>query len=239
MARFFGLAALGASLWALMTRRANASIPPVVTRDDSPAFPIQLPTDLPPLVTMPPPAPIIEAPTIITDAPNVVDPLPAFLYAIRRAEHNAVDVANGIDYRTFYGGRRFSNLSDHPAATGEIKPVQLSREMCIRAGFSSGVCYSTAAGGYQATLPTWNEFRAAGSWGPRLPDFSQASQDEFARRVLLKTGALAALQSGDLRRAVYLASSRWASLPGSTAGQPTRSYDFVVAAFNDGLGNLG
>lgn len=158
--------------------------------------------------------------------------LRAFLYALRKSEHLGADVASGADYRTFYGGSQFSDLSDHPVNTGEKQGVPLPPEWCRRLGYAGGKCVSTAAGAYQFTRPTWDELRNRGEW---LPDFSPESQDEAARRLLAKDGALPHVLSGNLDSALRIASRRWASLPGSTAGQHTRSIEFVAQAFNEGL----
>ena len=165
----------------------------------------------------------------MTDAAKRVD---AFLYAIRASEHLAKDVVSGAAYNTYYGGSTFTNMADHPVNTGEKVGVPLPREWCIRLGYSGGKCVSTAAGAYQFTRPTWNELR---EMSPRLPDFGQASQDEAARRLLAKIGALPLIERGDYAQAVRIASSRWASLPDSTAGQGGRSPEFVLAKINEFL----
>lgn len=157
--------------------------------------------------------------------------LPAFLFMIRRAEHSRSDAESGRAYKVFYGGKTFDGIDDHPTRTGERMGVPLDARVCRAAGLRAG-CVSTAAGAYQITAPTWDEFRAAGSWGPRLPDFSEASQDEAARRILQRIGALDALNAGDFEGAVMLAGSRWASLPGSTAQQNPKTIE-VVAGFYD------
>lgn len=162
------------------------------------------------------------------------DPIGAFLYMIRSAEHRASDVRSGADYGTFFGGARFTNFADHPVNTGELKGVPLKPEWCRAAGFPSGRCVSTAAGAYQFTRPTWNELRAAGRWGPRLPDFSPRSQDEAAVRLLGRLGVPSHLARGDLEAAILAAAPRWASLPGSTSGQPQKSMAFAIAKFNEG-----
>ncbi len=162
----------------------------------------------------------------------------AMLTAIRFAEHKDDDVKNGRDYFTFYGGARFEGTADHPAITGERQPVRLPERFCRAAGFK-GTCYSTAAGAYQINVPTWREFRRAGAWGPRLNDFSPASQDEAARRILQATGAIARLDAGDLSGAIRLASGRWASLPGSTAGQPLERSETFARNFYAALEQYG
>lgn len=156
----------------------------------------------------------------------------AFLFMIRCCEHSAADVAEGVDYQTFYGGARFWDLSDHPVITGEMQGVPLPAQMCINAGFKSGVCVSTAAGAYQFTRPTWVSVRAQGA---RLPDFTPESQDAGALRLLEQIGALAAIDRGDVRGAIALAGKRWASLPGAIGKQGQRSYDFALSKFNEGL----
>lgn len=168
------------------------------------------------------------------------DRLGAFLYMIGSAEVSPSAMQSGLAYQTFYGGSRFYDLSDHPVLTGEKQGIRLPDEWCRRAGFGPG-CVSTAAGAYQITLSTWGTatrpgVRDAGAWGPRLPDFSPASQDEAARRILILCGALPLIEDGDFQGALSRASVRWASLPGSTAGQGGKSFADVFAYYSAALG---
>lgn len=163
--------------------------------------------------------------------------LRAFLYAIRRSEHLASDVASGMDYWTFYGGSRFLSSHDHPALTGEKSGVRLPDQMCINAGFAPG-CVSTAAGAYQINVPTWREFRRAGGWGPELTDFSPESQDEAARRIIARENALSAVEAGDWETALQLVGNRWASLPTSTSGQGGRTFAQFAEYLYTALGML-
>lgn len=163
------------------------------------------------------------------------DRLGAFLYMIGAAEVSPQAMNSGLAYQTFYGGSRFHNMTDHPAITGEKAGIRLPDEFCRRAGFGPG-CVSTAAGAFQINAPTWRDVRIAGSWGPRLPDFSAASQDEAARRILILCGALPFIEAGDFANALAAASVRWASLPGSTAGQGGRSFADVFSWYNAALG---
>lgn len=203
------------ALLALAARRAYAA--PVETRSDAEILGVGLPEF--------PQGEILDTPSL-----NVA----AFLYTIRRAEHAAGDVASGEDYRTFYGGSRFSDLSDHPVHTGEKQGVPLSPEMCRRAGYGPG-CVSTAAGAYQMRVSTWDSLR---SKMPYLTDFSPQSQDESAIRLLDEIGALRYIRAGEFHYAVSLASKRWASLPGSPYGQATRSDDEVFSYYNEAGGLL-
>jgi lysozyme len=171
----------------------------------------------------------------IRSAYDTDDLMSAFLAMIRRAEVGGFDDA--LRYRTFFGGARFTDLSDHPVATGAMRGVRLSDAMCRGAGFGPG-CVSTAAGAYQFILPTWRRLRAAGAGGagsPRLTDFSPASQDEAARRLVRQIGADILLQQGRVTDAITKAGSQWASLPGSRAGQPQRNMDTLVGWFSDAL----
>lgn len=157
----------------------------------------------------------------------------AFLYMIRSCEHLASDVASGADYQTFYGGSRFDDLSDHPVITGEKEGVVLPYEVCISAGFVSGNCVSTAAGAYQFIKRTWSELR---NIQPRLPDFSQQSQDIAAVRLLRAIDVIEPLLSDDIQTAIKKASARWASLPFSTANQRPKPLNYALSKYNEYLG---
>ena len=186
-------------------------------------------TDYPP---PPPPDGFVTGDVLGADLDSQIN---AFLYMIRNAEHVPAAVRTGRDYGTFYGGASFSDFSDHPVLTGEKRGVPLPDEMCRAAGFGPG-CVSTAAGAYQIIVPTWKRVRAAGSWGPRLNDFSIQSQDEAARRLLIESGALRQLTAGNIPAAIEKASRIWASLPGSTAQQNPKPMGTVLAYFIDGGG---
>lgn len=164
--------------------------------------------------------------------------LAAFLYVIKASEHRFPDdVNNDACYNLFYSRIPFSNLSDHPVITKELRGVRLPDSMCANAGFPPG-CVSTAAGAYQIIKPTWERARRSGTWGSRLPDFSKASQDEAARRILQMAGALDFVLAGDFETAIEKASPQWASLPKSTARQNPKSWRFVAARYDEGLGLL-
>ena len=155
----------------------------------------------------------------------------AMLYMIRASEHvYPRDVENDAAYNIFYGGARFSDLSDHPVNTGEMKPVKLSDAMCRAAGFGPG-CVSTAAGAYQIIRPTWNRIRDK----LQLPDFSKQSQDRAAIELLEESGAMELLGLDDVLGAIRKASTVWASLPGSTAQQNPKSLAYALERYSDGL----
>jgi muramidase (phage lysozyme) len=156
----------------------------------------------------------------------------AFLYMIRSAENRLVP--DFERYFRMYGNARFFNTDDHPVLTGEKTGVPLPVRLCRAAGFAPG-CVSTAAGAYQIIAPTWSRVRAAGAWGPRLPDFGMSSQDEAARRLLIESGALLAIEAGDISRAIAQTAPVWASLPGSRAGQGGVTLAAALRLFDDGL----
>lgn len=144
----------------------------------------------------------------------------AFLAMLRFAEGTAD--ANG--YRAVYGHtpaapKLFGSFSAHPVESGEWKGAKLTDAQCSGAGYGPG-CITTAAGAYQFTLPTWTRMRQALG----LPDFSPASQDQAALRLIADLGALADVDAGRLDAAISKLRRTWASLPGAGyAGQPERS----------------
>jgi muramidase (phage lysozyme) len=163
--------------------------------------------------------------------------LDAVQFMIRSCEHRfPQDVVQTENcYQIFYGGAMFTDLSDHPVNTGEMKGVPLPAAMCVAAGFADGVCVSTAAGAYQITRPTWNAIRQASSLGPYLADFSPASQDEACRRLIVQKGAMPAIAAGDFQTAIGLLAGTWASLPGSHAQQNPKDLAFALARINESL----
>lgn len=168
-----------------------------------------------------------------TDPARNVD---AFLFMLRSAEHRFPDDVRDSDtaYRVFYGGSLFNSFADHPVNTKEKTGIPLPDNVCRNAGLNPG-CVSTAAGAYQFTKPTWNNLR---NRAPRLPDFSPASQDEAARRLLDEIGALPYIERGDFATAIKIAGSKWASLPGARGGQRQHTQEFALARIDEGL-NMG
>lgn len=136
-------------------------------------------------------------------------------------------------YRVCYGyAHTVQDLRDHPALTGEWKGVQLPADMCRRAGFPNGVCYSSAAGAYQIIRPTWVKLKARLG----LVDFRSESQDLAAIDLIRSRGALADVLAGRLDAAVRKCNTEWASLPGNLAGQPQRRRDDLLTVFTDAGG---
>ena len=139
----------------------------------------------------------------------------AFLWMVRHAEGTAG--MNG--YRTMFGSGLFHSFADHPRKK-------------IRRRSGKSYITSTAAGAYQFLAGTWDECQIALG----LPDFSPASQDQAARFLINRRGALNDVLAGRLDRAIKKCNKVWASLPGSPYGQPTISLERARALFAEAGG---
>ena len=147
----------------------------------------------------------------------------AFLTVIRKAE--GTEGRGG--YRACYGySHTISDMSEHPAISGEWRGVVLPAAMCANAGFGPG-CKSTAAGAYQIIRPTWIRLRDRLG----LVDFTEASQDAAAIELIRQRGALEDVKSGRFNDAVHKSRQEWASLPGNSARQGQRSIDTLAGWF--------
>lgn len=144
----------------------------------------------------------------------------AFLATIRHSE--GTDRADD-PYRVVFGfSLILANLSDHPAITGEWTGVQTKWG------------HTSAAGAYQFERLTWMECKAALG----LMDFTAPSQDAAALFLIRQKGALDLVNMGDIEHAIWLCSSIWASLPGSTSKQPQRAVATLIDAFGKAGGTL-
>lgn len=114
-------------------------------------------------------------------------------------------------YNVIYGGQTFSSYVDHPRI---YVPINIP-------GYEGKT--SSAAGAYQFIWRTWDNLRNRLG----LPDFSPASQDAAAIELLREIGALSHIEAGNFDEGLRIASSQWASLPYSNAGQNPKS---IVAA---------
>lgn len=145
--------------------------------------------------------------------------------------HSEIGDRAADPYRVVFGFKHtIVDLSDHPVSTGEWKGEPLPDSMCIAAGLNPP-CKSTAAGAYQITHPTWEGLKALG----KLPDFSQASQDDAAVMLIRNARALDMVFAGQVGDAITACRGIWASLPGSNVGQPTRTFaDLINVYANQG-----
>jgi muramidase (phage lysozyme) len=153
--------------------------------------------------------------------------LSAFLTMISHSEgtDRAAD-----PYRVCFGFKHtIAELSDHPAITGEWSGEPLDFLGPTYAGL-----ISTAAGKYQITKHTWEALKTALS----LHDFSAASQDAAATLLIKQKGALDLVNGGQVADAIGLCHNVWASLPGSTSGQPQKTMASLVANYTSNGGGF-
>lgn len=115
----------------------------------------------------------------------------AFLAMIRKFE-------SAGRYNVLYGGGTFDSYAVHPHVRVPFFNPKTQK-----------MDYSTAAGAYQITYPTWASILSLAGNG----DFSPASQDAAAVWLLKMNGALDSIMQGDFNTALKLASRTWASLP--------------------------
>lgn len=129
------------------------------------------------------------------------------LSPVQQAVLDKLASAEGAGYNSIYGGHKFVSFHEHPQI-----PVPLP----------AGKGFSTAAGRYQLTAPTW--FEEKSKLG--LSDFSPASQDAAAwhlaeRTYRTKTGGrdLASDQAAGVTNWNALA-DRWVSLKARGPARP-------------------
>jgi muramidase (phage lysozyme) len=141
--------------------------------------------------------------------------LAAFLRAIRLGEGTSDDAG----YNRIVGGQSFTDMSTHPNVKVWVPNYHV---------------YSSAAGAYQITRPTWE-----GLMGQyNFPDFEAPSQDCMAVALIAEKGAIDLINAGDLAGAVAACAPIWASLPGSQAGQRTEAFDAVQTCYLQNGGKL-
>lgn len=151
--------------------------------------------------------------------------LAAFLATIRHSE--GTDRAPD-PYRVVYGYKHIIvDLSDHPAITGEWHGESLAN---LGPAYAGKV--STAAGAYQIIRPTWVTLKARLG----LTDFTGRSQDAAAVELIREARALDLVNAGQVANAIERCHGIWASLPGSTSGQPQRTMADLIHAYGDAGG---
>lgn len=127
--------------------------------------------------------------------------LQAFLDTIAASEGT---LGKGDDgYNVLVGGSLFEGYDDHPR-----QHVRLSDRL-----------FSTAAGRYQVLARYFDTYKTELA----LADFSPASQDAIAIRMISERGALADVEAGQFAVAIGKCRKGWASLPGAGYGQHENS----------------
>lgn len=122
----------------------------------------------------------------------MADNITAFLKLLRWCEHYPHEPSDK-DYKIMYGGGTLANLDDHPR-----KPVTKWGKT------------SSAAGAYQITVATYDEYKKKLG----LKDFSPESQDKIAMALIKQAGGLELINQGKIEEAITKLNRRWSSLPG-------------------------
>lgn len=160
--------------------------------------------------------------------------LHAFLTAIRASE----GTLGHLGYRALFGytpkrgAPVFDSYAEHP------------RILKSYTDHDGQVHHSTAAGAYQILARTYDDLmtRYHAEW-QRIASltgggFSPEVQDWMATRLIEQVHALDDVEAGRIGPAVEKCGSIWASLPSARYNQPMRSWQFVLAAYNDAGGKL-
>lgn len=121
-----------------------------------------------------------------------IDNQTAFLKLLRWCEHYPHEPSEA-NYKTMYGGGTFESFDDHP------------RKYVTKWGKTS-----SAAGAYQITVATFDEFKKKLG----LKDFTPASQDAIALAIIKQAGAISLIDEGKIEDAIRKLTGRWSSLPG-------------------------
>jgi muramidase (phage lysozyme) len=150
-----------------------------------------------------------------------IEKQPDSLAPYQRALLDVIAAGEGGEYDLMFGGRRFIDYSDHPRNPARIGKGKHAGDI------------STAAGRYQMTAPTWDDYARK----LNLRDFSPFNQD-LAAWSLAKDRFRRATKGGDLDSALrsvrpdeIKASGRnlattWTSLPGGSEQRLTED-DFL------------
>ena len=150
--------------------------------------------------------------------------LKAFLDMIARAEIGKELLAKSDNgYNIVVGSRPsmpilFGSYHDHPRLTVEYARGKKS----------------TAAGRYQILMRNYDAYKRILG----LPDFSPASQDAIAIRLIGECEAIKLIEAGQIERAIANCRSRWASFPGAGHGQNEHEMAALIAAYTQAGGNL-
>lgn len=86
---------------------------------------------------------------------------------------------------------------------------------------------STAAGRYQITRPTYLRLSKVLNTKGFAPDV----QDDMCIQLLKEAGALTLINRGAVAYAITLCHELWASLPGSTSGQPQTPFADLIHTY--------
>lgn len=114
--------------------------------------------------------------------------------------------------------RRMDSFDDHPRVT-----MQLNSKL-----------WSSAAGRYQITAPTWAVLKLR----LKLPDFSPDSQDKAALELIREKGAIVMIDAGKITDAIIACAPIWASFPGAGYNQHENSFSDLIDAYKKAGGTV-
>jgi lysozyme len=142
-------------------------------------------------------------------------------------------------YRVCFGKlHTIIDLTYHPAEHRPSGPPEWSGEqlpdhLCENVGLKPP-CWSTAAGRYQIIRPTWLRLKGL----LKLSNFAAPAQDDGAIQLIKERGALELVNAGQFEDAILKCHPEWASLPGSTAGQPQTKLADLMGFYADAGGSF-
>lgn len=122
--------------------------------------------------------------------------------------HNGYDVIVGSTPTLM---RRMDSFDDHPRVTMQL----------------NSTLWSSAAGRYQITAPTWAVLKLR----LKLPDFSPDSQDKAALELIREKGALDMIDTGNITDAIIACAPIWASFPGAGYNQHENTFSDLIDAY--------
>lgn len=145
-----------------------------------------------------------------------------------------VSASEGTDkypdpYAVLFGGKAFTDFSDHPAIVGPWKGEKLDFLGPMYIGL-----VSTAAGRYQINRPTWKGIQLI----LKLPDFGPSSQDAAAVQLIKEHNAIELVNEGNIEASIAACAPVWASLAGSASGQPQHPVATLISWYQNAGGAL-
>jgi muramidase (phage lysozyme) len=130
-------------------------------------------------------------------------------------------IVSGVD-----GPHSFTDYSAHPFADGTPAIV-------VRTG--PPVLRSSASGRYQIIISTWRSLATL----LKLEDFTAASQDTAAVKLLAWRGALLEIEAGNIEAAISSCAETWASFPGNLYGQGGKMAEELLQKYTEFFQQLG
>jgi muramidase (phage lysozyme) len=143
----------------------------------------------------------------------------AFLSMIANSEGTSTIKDSDNGYNVLVGGSLFHSYADHPRRHVYCKRLNL---------------WSTAAGRYQILERYYDAYKQMLG----LYDFSPYAQDRIAIQLIKECDAVADINLGYIKQAIYKCRSRWASLTGSGYGQHENDLKTLMLAYVENGGIL-